>query len=125
MRIIDWSSDVCSSDLEAEQQLVVQDMAVVDAVRYPKPILCRVKRRHAHVDQVVVVGIDVVAHAALHEGFGRCQTMYADTKVGIKALTAGQRIAQSGKNLLVIVDVGKVVAQRLIDRKSTRLNSSH
>src|SRR3546814_4962489 len=99
MRISDWSSDVCSSDLH----LVVQDMAVVDADRYPKPILCRVKRRHAHVDQVVVVGIDVVAHAALHEGFGRCQTMYADTKVGIKALTAGQRI----------------------DRKSTRLNSSH
>src|SRR3546814_12933407 len=94
MRISDWSSDVCSSDLiaEAEQHLVVQDMAVVDADRYPKPILCRVKRRHAHVDQVVVVGIDVVAHAALHEGFGRCQTMYADTKVGIKALTAGQRI---------------------------------
>src|SRR3546814_10427950 len=109
-------------------------MAVVDADRYPKPILCRVKRRHAHVDQVVVVGIDVVAHAALHEGFGRCQTMYADTKVGIKALTAGQQIAQSGKNLLVLVDVGKVVAQRriveavlneIIDRKRTRLNSSH
>src|SRR3546814_5723505 len=98
MRISDWSSDVCSSDLsavdalqrlidgdrrppvqafgglragadiaEAEQHLVLQDMAVVDADRYPKPILCRVNRRHPHVDQVVVVGIDVVAPAARSE----------------------------------------------------------
>src|SRR3546814_6763816 len=129
MRISDWSSDVCSSDLHA---------AAASADAYG-PFL---------EDRVVVAGADDAAQeadiAAEAEDFG---AQAADESfVGIEARIAGvvgqlvadarpqgraflradqQRgIAVDVRDLAILQRVAHHVAQ-LLDRKSTSLNSSH
>src|SRR3546814_2121514 len=97
MRISDWSSDVCSSDLD-EDQLVALD-----------------RRRHREADAGV-------ARRRLDDGAAGLQAAVAlgrlDHREADAILDRAARIAAFG----LYPDFG--VGEQL-DRKSTRLNSSH
>src|SRR3546814_6388149 len=104
MRISDWSSDVCSSDLAEARALV---LAVQRAVDLPELAQGRrnVLARHAdavvaHLEDVAVLGAAVDAEADPAAGGGELDGV--DKQVQ-------QRLLQLA----------------LVDRKSTRLNSSH
>src|SRR3546814_6457487 len=98
MRISDWSSDVCSSDLEALAAARVDQRAALPQVRLH---LRRVEQA-LFVEALRARDARDFAHAGL----------------------CGQ--AQVGPVLPAAVEHGgALVAQRAQDRKSTRLNSSH
>src|SRR3546814_1715020 len=101
MRISDWSSDVCSSDLEIVDQHVVLllETRVRDA-GHDGELLVRVGQLLEEAGEILEAG-DAVVLAAQDDG------RHGDL------LRVDQR--QPGAH----VDVGAV------DRKSTRLNSSH
>src|SRR3546814_4654886 len=110
MRISDWSSDVCSSDLSAMWLIV----SVPADSRFPRSIKSprRSIRPKMSESQSPKAG---APDAAYHRG---------------RAAIAGGAIAQGLDDLRRAADGGhrdaQVEAARvLIDRKSTRLNSSH
>src|SRR3546814_6589288 len=89
MRISDWSSDVCSSDLEKSNMACTRATPYIPAMFDFSP--------SAHADK-----------AALHE----------DLLSAADALTAGEADA-----IAHMANVSALIWQ--LDRKSTRLNSSH
>src|SRR3546814_3949442 len=97
MRISDWSSDVCSSDLKAGLLQAAERFGVVVSQREDllQQVLVRGHHALAEVDQAVVHAIALGAPAVL-----------VDQHVGILAPAL-------------------VIALQDVDRKSTRLNSSH
>src|SRR3546814_10460320 len=60
MRISDWSSDVCSSDL-LTQRILLQMLETIAVDRQPQVIAQRVHHRHAHAMQTTgnLVGIRI------------------------------------------------------------------
>src|SRR3546814_2354676 len=112
MRISDWSSDVCSSDLEAPAVLVIAGVAArVDA---------GVGALHVHGTAAV---LEVVAALLAHEAVVDA----AEVDPRVRELMDEQR---PGIQEAVAVDVFPLVgagprAVAVLDRKSTRLNSSH
>src|SRR3546814_1934499 len=119
MRISDWSSDVCSSDLDvgaaarsarsaaAEDvaEDVAEDIAHVGAAETART---GVAAAHAVLERGVAV---LVVHAALA----------AVRQHLVRLLALLERLDRAG---VARVAVG-VVLHRAADRKSTRLNSSH
>src|SRR3546814_2839281 len=110
MRISDWSSDVCSSDLRA-------------------PIAGVVGNRQVRVGRLVSPGaslLDIVPVADLYVVANFKETQLEHIRPG-----QGARIRVDGYPDVVIKGVvdslapGSGSAFALIDRKSTRLNSSH
>src|SRR3546814_4965651 len=108
MRISDWSSDVCSSDLTARGE-------TVDFVsRYFAP--------HAVIPEDPVTGS---AHVVL--------TPFWSARLGKKILRARQVSARGGDltvedrgaRTLISGKAAPYLEGRIRDRKSTRLNSSH
>src|SRR3546814_3019582 len=98
MRISDWSSDVCSSDLPV---LLVGGADVHPAVGGAEGLVGRVQRvRRAH-------------------GAGRDAGGEGDRRLPVGMHDAG--LEQRGVDLLALAGLQLVG----IDRKSTRLNSSH
>src|SRR3546814_3164758 len=108
MRISDWSSDVCSSDLLVEP--------AVEAVHHG------------------VAGLGVVAQGVLHAyALGREEEhprqalllhhLQADLAVLVLG-TEGLELAE-GLGDLLLLGVAPVPIEQRADRKSTRLNSSH
>src|SRR3546814_6115491 len=103
MRISDWSSDVCSSDLQLAEG-VIQIRRIVGAACRLLPCVARILKRE----------LAEHAFAGLHAHVLRMQADRAQ-----EAHVAQQRIAE-----LADVDLGGATA-KTGDRKSTRLNSSH
>src|SRR3546814_7217723 len=108
MRISDWSSDVCSSDLEVQLVVVVEepDLAVGGVMQ-------RVGVLGGHLQEVVVAGVD--AHAVV-DVLGEPRLRLAVALQAHHLEADHQAIADA-----VAVAGGEVG----VDRKSTRLNSSH
>src|SRR3546814_8672423 len=111
MRISDWSSDVCSSDLRAgdgvgDAQLfgdvkqLVRRHALEVAQRVLREALGDVGRRQA---LALVVAVVVARHAV------------------VAAAAVAVAVAAVAEALAAVV----VLAAAALDRKSTRLNSSH
>src|SRR3546814_3640485 len=102
MRISDWSSDVCSSDLEDDERQRTDDIGGRFGFR-----------RH---------GLDLEPHlGALSEHV---------RKIGEGFGQVAARLALNGKRDDEELELGRAEAvggflKRLLDRKSTRLNSSH
>src|SRR3546814_9998151 len=96
MRISDWSSDVCSSDLESARELVVHGHRVLVETGAGEGI-------GAHDRHYVEAGAEIVQDAA--EIFAA-----AEMVVKVKEPQAAERA---------------MLRPGQIDRKSTRLNSSH
>src|SRR3546814_7594721 len=108
MRISDWSSDVCSSDLGG---LVEEDAPEVIAVR----------------KDLVLVG--QIGPARIHQVNARQPILLCDF-LGPQVLLDGQRIVGSALDRGVVADndafgAGNAADAGNEDRKSTRLNSSH
>src|SRR3546814_7137418 len=108
MRISDWSSDVCSSDLELADEIDVEDAAE------HRLIPCRVVRvGDAGIVECAIKSAEK-RNGLLDEGFDVGSLRYVtDNKQCVAARGTNLR---PGFGAAVAVDV---------DRKSTRLNSSH
>src|SRR3546814_7671190 len=105
MRISDWSSDVCSSDL---RQRRIDDL-LLDVLETAGEVV---------VPAVVLVVVPVVVAMLAHQ---RDLQALARPRLAVAA-HAGELEACTG----VAVGAVRVVEQRThADRKSTRLNSSH
>src|SRR3546814_2208230 len=101
MRISDWSSDVCSSDLDDQRRAVEADRNPGDAVLDPVAY--------------VIVGVAIVARDD------------ADAAAAVDVRETGRRAVC---RIMRIERVGLIGERRIIavsgrDRKRTRLNSSH
>src|SRR3546814_10328137 len=107
MRISDWSSDVCSSDL------AVADMRRARAVKLGI-ILDRLGQHRG-----VAVTRDLRA-GALKRGEDR-----RDGAVGIDGDILALEIGERRLERIAVMDAHTVAEMRAQDRKSTRLNSSH
>src|SRR3546814_8933443 len=107
MRISDWSSDVCSSDLVDELQLAIEQRA--DALQY----VVHLRFEHEHDRAVREIGVWPVQHEQVREATD------ADALVRFGAIAPG------------IVEIKAVEAadlhrrKKIGERKSTPLNSSH
>src|SRR3546814_2300199 len=104
MRISDWSSDVCSSDLE---QMLIHEHACV-AIDRDMPL-----------DHAAILGCAVTTGAgavfnATDVTPGESVCVVGCGGVGLAAINAAK-----------IAGAGKIIAVDPVDRKSTRLNSSH
>src|SRR3546814_4896941 len=109
MRISDWSSDVCSSDLGAAGRGKVGE-AVGEAQPVGKgPLLARLDRPLGHPEQA-----DVVVALGIAGDLDELRHTFAPA---VERLDPGARSA-----LVVKVEIDVAAA---VDRKSTRLNSSH
>src|SRR3546814_8713018 len=99
MRISDWSSDVCSSDLPAlirigAQELRGQQRAAIEA--FPLP-----REGDARALAIVILGAELAAERCI-----------------LQRRIIGETVRARG--------AGDAASRRLgVDRKSTRLNSSH
>src|SRR3546814_6761835 len=105
MRISDWSSDVCSSDLRAR--------AVVFA-RHRQPVIGEPRRRalrHLIEPQQRIVGESGASRTGLEQILRTVRiAVRADAREVAPRIVAAARARRGGV---------------LVDRKSTRLNSSH
>src|SRR3546814_1633069 len=99
MRISDWSSDVCSSDLAAAKPLKIAEF-IADRLAGNRPPAF------------------LAGHRRLHRQFlERRARRQAEPQRALLALVPADALAD---------DVGKGMAEQMgEDRKSTRLNSSH
>src|SRR3546814_7316708 len=120
MRISDWSSDVCSSDLAADHGNLPAGVGrAAERMRIDRrAMIGRVSLQKSDRDRLAVLG---VAHAgALAEDFGRADPragaaeniLFVDAQGRAGGIAGGDLADEAGD-----VDAG--------DRKSTRLNSSH
>src|SRR3546814_2130865 len=109
MRISDWSSDVCSSDLSGK---------VARLVSNGTPLAAEIERAGALEDMLIwrfhgAEGLDLAGSVA-----------------GLIAGPTGDRLAGSGIMVALVSAEGRIRAANRVfraraDRKSTRLNSSH
>src|SRR3546814_5072485 len=125
MRISDWSSDVCSSDLRAEQHITSGLVAVLFALLIvPNTLLGRaflktpLEGRFLAGAGIAIVGVGLMI---LHEY--RAAAVGAGEVLLGTALTLAGVISASTANVMQGTAIAR--AQSLVDRKSTRLNSSH
>src|SRR3546814_6982060 len=116
MRISDWSSDVCSSDLAVGDHFVVRpgEKVATDG---------RVVEGTSAIDASMVTGESVPVEVAPGDDLVGA-TLNAGGRLVVEATRVGAdtQLAQMAK-LVEDAQTGKAQAQR--DRKSTRLNSSH
>src|SRR3546814_4046750 len=111
MRISDWSSDVCSSDLDMVIEVVFEDMALkrdiftrLDAVMKPGAVLAT---------NTSALDVDAIAAA----------TARPEDEIGLHFFSTA--------NIMRLLEVVRGARSydapiaTAIDRKSTRLNSSH
>src|SRR3546814_2054845 len=106
MRISDWSSDVCSSDLGLEALL-----------RRPAELAGRLRG----VDGVA----QIVAGAVVDEGDQAAAGLAARARLQLVDQVADHADHRNVALFAVAADVVGLAGAALRDRKSTRLNSSH
>src|SRR3546814_9783137 len=111
MRISDWSSDVCSSDLQKEKQALLH--SIVASENIDRALI--VTRTKHGADRVVrhLAGAGIKA-MAIHGNKSQSQRTHA-----LQAFRSGEI------KLLVATDIAARGIDVSGDRKSTRLNSSH
>src|SRR3546814_5710067 len=105
MRISDWSSDVCSSDLSMRQNPLLP--AREDRRLRPME---RVLEAQAGMLQRAYPFTAIAKHGLIHDCIGDTPVVVFARDKSMRSLLDGERIARS---------------KRLPDRKSTRLTSSH
>src|SRR3546814_13625273 len=110
MRISDWSSDVCSSDLPSRSKLPARIASGCSAARTGDLVLIEIRRSALKLRRVAIV----------------CPVRTAVGKFGggLSALTAGDRKSVgSGKSVSVRVDLG---SRRILKKKQhkTRLRDT-
>src|SRR3546814_9936657 len=108
MRISDWSSDVCSSDLVDRQVENVGDRLVLEG----------------DLQGLAVVAL-ALADVALHVDVGQEVHLDLDDAVALAGLAAPALHVEREAARLVAARIGLRQAGEPVDRKSTRLNSSH
>src|SRR3546814_2863399 len=102
MRISDWSSDVCSSDLEGGR-VAIADLNIDAAEKAAAEI------REKSDAQVMAVAMDVTSEEQVNEGVDKVVSAWGTVDVLVS--NAGIQIVNP--------------VEQFADRKSTRLNSSH
>src|SRR3546814_6420641 len=123
MRISDWSSDVCSSDLNATTAAwIAAEVGISDVHAEVTPAgkldVIRQLQDDGHVVAMVGDGVnDAAALAAADLGLAMGG--------GTDAAIAASDITIVSGDLTVVVDAIRLARRTLGDRKSTRLNSSH
>src|SRR3546814_9556210 len=128
MRISDWSSDVCSSDLD-------DDAVDTEPRRVMRNTLRVVAGRHRG-DAGSAFGVaeahQLVERTTLLERRGELEILEFDPDLGTGDLRQHTRMRARRADQLAIHDIGGAtdIVERnrqlhSIDRKSTRLNSSH
>src|SRR3546814_6911720 len=116
MRISDWSSDVCSSDLrrgKPDRASAVSHRLLIGLARFGAGALRQPPAHHV-----------IESRHALRQRFGRLSRKAFQIPLILRdeEEVGGRMRAIEATELL---DIGKLHAQQLQDRKSTRLNSSH
>src|SRR3546814_7364574 len=111
MRISDWSSDVCSSDLEAGYE-----RAVVQYFGSSSVVLIRLPPVKSENSSQVSTHILDALHAADSEITLR--------RIDFVGPQIGEELFSAGGLALLFAFMG-IAAYIMLDRKSTRLNSSH
>src|SRR3546814_5301138 len=133
MRISDWSSDVCSSDLATARPSdgglqVEQLVAVVDAGRLVNPAIAR-----QQIEGGLIFGL-AAAVGATTDYEGGLATARKLGQLGLPRLSQTPRILvelvesdrePGGLGEIGVPVVAPAIAHAMLDRKSTRLNSSH
>src|SRR3546814_9795737 len=115
MRISDWSSDVCSSDLDGDDFL---DLGDADLCR-GRHRLVEVARGLAEDEVAALVGLPPLDDREVGE-----DAAFEDIILSVEAihfLALGDERADAGLG----VEAGNARAAGAADRKSTSLNSSH
>src|SRR3546814_9407795 len=115
MRISDWSSDVCSSDLESVQRRADAIGKEVAAARHVE--VAEAGAQNAAVGQHDLEATDVLGAVAVGRmAEAAIEDVAHDTGVG-----AGPSAVRPQRDALGAQMLGELA----LDRKSTRLNSSH
>src|SRR3546814_3292526 len=112
MRISDWSSDVCSSDLMIDKRVLDLDMA-------PQTVLST--------DQLRLV-VDAFARFRIVDPLRMYQTVGTEERVAdqLSRILSSRLRNELGKQpFAALLSPERGVLMDQIDRKSTRLNSSH
>src|SRR3546814_9797924 len=116
MRISDWSSDVCSSDLALERP--AQGKALGEQ---PGDIMAQ----HQLVDRLILKAPPDEDHPRAAEELPH----HREVEIGAAEAVEHREIVligeAAGRRAVDIGLVGEEDAGRMLDRKSTRLNSSH
>src|SRR3546814_8386511 len=129
MRISDWSSDVCSSDLSAKLAAFQVSVAVVDGLpEHLQRTLAEASNRARQMrSSRMAVREDraLACAAAMAKAAERVSTHVADAAE--RAERAKQAVSPtiSGQRIRGIEDIRRSATVWHPDRKSTRLNSSH
>src|SRR3546814_3144845 len=119
MRISDWSSDVCSSDLLALYTVLAVTGLVLAGRFLLRPLFMLIGNLGEREMFIFAALFTVIASAAVMEALG------LSTALG--AFVAGVMLADSPYRHELEADVEpfRSILLGLLDRKSTRLNSSH
>src|SRR3546814_1037106 len=112
MRISDWSSDVCSSDLLAEEHETLRSLT---------------KNNPEGSESFIATADDMEAALNGDVDVGDRFSIVIPTKVERNEQSGAipNWIPQTGREIVVAHGLDQLQAARALDRKSTRLNSSH
>src|SRR3546814_3572165 len=110
MRMSDWSSDVCSSDLKIVHHVQARDVLLVEVVDRVRILLA--EDRHQHVgasDLLLARGLHVVDRTLQH-------ALEAERRLGVAAIVLGQARHRAGDRLFQVASQSvEVGAGRLQD----------
>src|SRR3546814_9539354 len=127
MRISDWSSDVCSSDLRLPELLDIRSPSVHSGMaRIAREVLAPSLASHAMVEGTILVLL-----SDLCRGFSTRQPDGGPSRLTSRQLRAITEVIESERQAPTLDDLAALCGfsrrhlVRVLDRKSTRLNSSH
>src|SRR3546814_8655386 len=122
MRISDWSSDVCSSDLRPMQP---RQLSVLrgQLARLHRALAQFMLDLHTGEHGYLETNVPLLVNADSMRGTGQLPKFEED----LFATTVGEGEAASKRYLIPTSEVPltNIVRDAIVDRKSTRLNSSH
>src|SRR3546814_9961625 len=128
MRISDWSSDVCSSDLGHKTSLGSQHLALAAVVTKLAHCLDHVvESPDMRLTEQAAMGVDRIAatqlNLAIGYEFGLCSRFAIPHRFQLKQNDIGKAVVDLQEIHVLPLDARTVEGARGRDRKSTRLNS--